>query len=366
MTDVAATDMATVMAAARGQLSSFRRAPLTVVLAVLLPLNLLLLLSLFALTGYRAPTGLVVDDDSPQARAFVAALEDAQHSFALRPMDPFTAQRELRQGHLVATIRIPRGFGRGVVAGQSPFVLLTVDNVNRDMAEDVRRAVPAAAAIFAKRLGLHVGVEAHLRNVLPKETGYVEYLGVSAIALAAVIAGATLGGTVVARSWESGEVRVLRSAPGGVGPVLLGRLLATALVALGATVITAAVVVWGYGVAPRHVLEVGATLTTLVACSVALGGLLGAGLRRVMLVAPLVVGVTLPFYLDSGALEPQRLDGEKLFWLAHLSPTYFGVGALEHAFHGLAVTPEPVLVLLGCLVVAAAAACAGVVRLARV
>jgi hypothetical protein len=354
----------TVRVAAAGQLASFKRSPVTALLAVLLPLNLLLLLSLFALTGYRAPTALVVDDLSPEAAQFVSALRAAHHSFALQPMTAEQAAKELKAGKLVATLQIPNGFGANVREGNSPFVTLTVDNVNRDMAEDVRRAIPAAAAIFAKDIGRPVNIEPQLHNVLPRDTTYVEYLGVSAIALAAVIAGATLGGTVVARTWESGEDRLLRTAPRGAGAALLGRLAAAGLVALGASVLTALVVVWGYGVPMRSPLEVIGTITILTACSVALGGLIGTKLRRTLLIVPLVVGLTLPFYLDSGALEPQRFDGEKLFWLAHLSPTYWGVGAIEHAFHGLTVTPEPVWALLGVLLAATVAACAGVVRLA--
>ena len=376
-------------AAAASQLASLWRAPVTALLAILLPLNLLLLLSLFALTGYRAPTGLVVDDlvsdasttdavvaealghapppsaYTDEARAFVQALNAAHHSFALRPMSAAQAQRELNRGRLVATVSIPNGFGALVREGLSPFVLLRVDNVNVDMAEDVRRAVPAAAAIFAQHMGKHVAVRADRRDVLSHDTGYVQYLGVSAIVLAAVIAGATLGGMVVARAWEAGEVRMLRTTPGGAGIALLGRLAGAAVVSLVATLATVAIVVWGYGVTPHHVVELGLTLVTVVACAVALGGLLGALLRRTVLVVPLVLGLTLPFYLDSGALEPQRFDGEKLFWAAHLSPTYFGVGAVEHAFHGLKVTPEPVAVLLGCLAAATLAAAAGVVRLGR-
>ena len=354
----------TARVAASGQLASFKRSPVTALLALLLPLNLLLLLSLFALTGYRAPTALVVDDLSPEAAKFVSALQAAHHSFALRPMTADQAAKDLKAGRLVATLQIPNGFGAQVRQGDSPFVILTVDNVNLDMAEDVRRAIPAAAAIFAKDIGRPVPIEPQLRNVLARDTNYVEYLGVSAIALAAVIAGATLGGTVVARTWESGEDRLLRAAPGGAGSALLGRLGAAWLVALGASLLTALVVVWGYGVPMKSPFEVLGTITVLTACSVALGGLIGTQLRRTLLIVPLVVGLTLPFYLDSGALEPQRFDGEKLFWIAHLSPTYWGVGAIEHAFHGLTVTPEPVWALLAVLLGATVAACAGVVRLA--
>jgi hypothetical protein len=48
--------------------------------------------------------------------------------------------------------------------------------------------------------------------------------------------------------------------------------------------------------------------------------------------------------MDSGALEPERFDGDPIWILAHLSPVYYAVGVLENAAHGLQVTPEPVLV----------------------
>src|SRR6266542_2273421 len=99
-----------VLESARGQLISFVRAPVTTILALALPLNLLLLMSLFALTGYNAPTGLVMGEDTPRARVFVQALRDAHNSFALRPMDRETAHRQLRRGQLAAVIEIPAGF----------------------------------------------------------------------------------------------------------------------------------------------------------------------------------------------------------------------------------------------------------------
>ena len=90
-----------------------------------------------------------------------------------------------------------------------------------------------------------------------------------------------------------------------------------------------------------------------VIASTSLGGLLGVLLRRTLPIVPLVLGTQLPFYLDSGALEPQRFDGEVLFRLAHLSPAYFGVGVMEHGYNSLVVTPEPVWLLLAVLVLIA-------------
>jgi ABC-2 type transport system permease protein len=355
-----------VVEAARAQLTSFFRAPVTTILTIVLPLNLLLLMSLFALTGYNAPTALVMNEDTPRARAFVQALKDAHNSFDLRPMDRKTAFRKLHRGRIVAVIEIPKGFDAAVAEGRTNLVPLTIDNVNLDMTEDVRRAVPAAAAIFAERLDLPgVRIKPRLINVLPKDTGYVEYLGVSAVGLAAVVAGGILGGTVIAREWETGSARMLLLSPSGAGPVLVGRLAAAAVVGVLASAVTALVVVFGYRVPAVHPLEVAAGIVLTVAAATALGGLLGAKLRRTLPITPLVVGITIPFYLDSGALEPQRFDGEALFRLAHLSPAYFGVGVMEHGYNNLIVTPEPIWVLLAALAAVAVVATTFIGKLAR-
>jgi ABC-type multidrug transport system permease subunit len=355
-----------VGAACVAQLRSFRRTPVTTLLVLLLPLNLLLLLSLFALTGYHAPTGLVVGEDTPLARAYVQALRDTHNSFDLRPMSLAAATRQLKDARLVAVIEIPPGFDAGVRSGRTTPVNLTIDNVNLDLTEDVRRAVPAAAAIFAAREGFpEVRVTADLHNLLPKDTGYVEYLGVSAVALAACIAGGVLGGTVTAREWEVGAARLLHVSPRGAAPVLAGRLAAAAIVATLASAVTALVVWLGYGVTPRHPFELLVALVLTVAAATAIGGLVGAKVRRVLPIAPLLVGVLLPFYLDSGALEPQRFDGPWLFAGAHLSPAYYGVGLMEHAYHGLVVTPEPGWLLALCLAFFAAVMLAALRRAAR-
>src|SRR4051812_24926494 len=137
-----------VAVAFRAQLSAFRRAPVTTLLTVLLPVNLPLLLSLFALTGYKAPTALVMDEHTPTAQAFVDALRDSHHSFDLRPMSLQKANRQLDRGQIVAVLHIPAGFEEQVRGLDQGFVTMRIDNVNVDLAEDVRRALRAAAVIF--------------------------------------------------------------------------------------------------------------------------------------------------------------------------------------------------------------------------
>jgi len=104
-------------------------------------------------------------------------------------------------------------------------------------------------------------------------------------------------------------------------------------------------------------------LLACVAIFTCVGAWLGAVLKRTLAAVPLLFGLAMPFYIDSGALEPTRFDGETIWTIAHLSPVYYAVGVLEWSFHGLHVTPEPVYVDL--LVLTGLAALAAVLTLAR-
>jgi hypothetical protein len=68
----------------------------------------------------------------------------------------------------------------------------------------------------------------------------------------------------------------------------------------------------------------------------------GAWLKQTLAIVPLIFGLAMPLYIDCGALEPTRFDGEWIWRLAHASPLYYATGLLEWTFHGLRVTPEPV------------------------
>lgn len=308
--------------------------------------NFLALVSLFGLTGSMAPTALIDEDGGVYAQAFVRALRGAHRSFRLRPMTEMDAAAGLKDGRLVAAITIPADFTQRIQQGEVVPIDVRVDNVDVDLADDVQRALPAAIVAFGEAIGVPgVRVQLDEQDTLPHDTGYIPYLVVSGLALDALVVAAILGAIAVARDWEGGAAntwKVWRLAPVSATAVLVGRLLAAAALAAVAIGGAAVIVVAGYGVRPQHPVSVAAALTACVLIFTCLGGLLGVVVRRTQAVVPLVFGLAMPFYLISGALEPIRLDGEWPWRLAHLSPAYYAVGVLQHAFHGLQVTPEPV------------------------
>ncbi len=319
------------------------RARMLVALTVVQAVTFLFLVSLFGLTGSRAPTALVMLDQGDYARQFVRNLENAHHSFALKPMSDAEAQAALKRGAIVAIITIPADFSDAIGRGADATLRVTVDNVNADMTEDIQGALPSAIVAFGGEVPFP-GVRVHVaeQDLIAQDTGFIPYMVVSGLILDAFLIAGILSALTVAREFESGTGRLLTVAPVPALVSIAGRVSATLLVSAAALLVPGAVVVWGYRVTPLHPLEALAALLGSVVVFGCVGAALGALLKRTLPVASLVVGLSLPLYLCSGALEPQRFDGEKIWALAHLSPAYPAVGILEHAFHGFHVTPESI------------------------
>ena len=338
-------------ASASLEAAQLRRNRAFVILTALAAVSFLAMVSLFGLTGAWAPVALIDHDGGPEAARFVAALSNAHHSFAIRHMDESRADSELGRGRLVGIITIPAGFSAAIERGSTIPVDIRIDNVNVDMTNDVQRALPAAIVAYGlDRMfpGVRVHVAEH--DVLDHDTGYIPYLTVSALALTALVISGALGAMSTAREWERSTVKLLRLSPASLGVVLAGKLVVAAGVSGMALGVTLLVVILGYGVLPASLATTLLALAACVAIFTCLGAWLGAVLKRTLAVVPLLFGLAMPLYVDSGALEPTRFDGETIWRVAHASPVYYAVGVLEWAFHGLRVTPEPIYVDLLILV----------------
>ncbi len=355
------------LASAILEIEHLRRNLSFVFLTVMAAISFLVMISLFGLTGSNAPVALIDMDQGIYAQRFVQALRDAHHSFDLKSMSKDDASRSLRSGQLAGIITIPAGFTADVERGTTVPVQIQIDNVNVDLTNDMQRALPAAIVSFGRSLGFPgVRVSMVEHDVIPHDTGYIPYLAVSALALAAMVIAGALGALATAREFESGTVRVLRLTPAPLGFVLAGKLsVATAVAALAMAVTVLSMILF-YGVIPVSPLATLLALGACVAIFTCMGAWLGTSVQRTLSAVPFLFGLAMPFYIDSGALEPTRFDGETIWRMAHLSPVYYAVGVLEWSFHGLHVTPEPVyLDLIVLLTIAAIAVGLTVLKLSK-
>jgi len=347
----------------RAEISQLGRSRLFVALTLIQAVTFLFLVSLFGLTGSRAPTAIVFEDPGPAGQyeqLFIRNLEAAHHSFALRVMEKSAAMDAVRRGDLVAVITIPRGFSRSIAAGKSVNLDVVIDNVDTDMTEDIKRALPSAIVAFGRQAALpDIHVETVERDLISHDTGFIPYLVVSGLALDAFVIAGILSAAAITREFETDTIRQLAIAPVSPFFSIIGRIAATNAVACLAMLLPMGIVVTVYGVIPLH--PVAAIGVLLFSCSIfsCVGILAGTALKRTIPATTLMFGLALPLYLCSNSLEPQRFDGERIWWLGHISPVYYVVGMLEQAFHGLRVTPESIpvsvaalcvwtVVLLGC------------------
>jgi len=334
------------------EFSRLRRSRLMIALVMAQAVTFLILVTLFGMTGAYAPTLVVNYDNGPLSQVFIHNLENDHHSFALTFMSNETEAKQLvEEGEYVAVIIIPQGFSAAVQQGKTVPITVFIDNINTDMTSDLQRAVPAAVMSFGDELkfvGVNVAVDE--TDVYSQDTSFIHYMIASALVLDSLIIAGILSALSVAVEFEGKTAKLLAVSPVHPMVPLSGRVMATALISAGALCVTVLVALFGYGISPVNPLEMASTLLLCVLIFSCIGAALGAVMKRALPVAMLVLGVALPLFLFSGSYEPERFDGNLIWYGAHFSPEYYGVGIIEQAVFNLKVTPEPLSVLLLALI----------------
>src|SRR6266487_3109750 len=298
------------------------------IVGVFLPVNVLILMSLFALGGSQAPTVVVMEDDGPYAQQLYAAMSHA-HSFRLERADQASASALLKAGDVVAVVTIPRDFDSRVRSRLPVQVEVEINNLNTDFTNDIRRALPLSITSF------YAGAFPHLVTVSPqeidmylKDTDYIPYLTVSVMVIAIMIGGLLQAGTAAAREWEHETIKELLLAPAPRWAVQVGKMLGAYLLSLGSVVIVLAVLIGIVGLRPAHWGEViGSTLLILM------------------------IFIALPLFFLSGAFGPISFDPVAIQVIARAFPVYYAIVLEQHAFHDFTLDPSglstSVLVLCG-------------------
>src|SRR5215472_714919 len=124
-------DLRVIWACIKKEIKSTLTQRIGAILGVILPVNFLILMSLFALSGSQAPTAVVMQDRGPYARAFYDAMAHA-HSFRLQTTRAQQAEGLIQAGKIVAVVTIPADFDTRVRQNQSVQVHVQINNLNTD------------------------------------------------------------------------------------------------------------------------------------------------------------------------------------------------------------------------------------------
>jgi ABC-2 type transport system permease protein len=319
---------------------------------VFIPVNALILMSLFVLGGSQAPTAVVMQDTGPYAQQLYTAMSQAHSSFRLQKATAAEAQDLIEAGGIVAVVTIPPDFDMRISQNQPVQVEVEVNNLNTDFTNDIRRAVPLSITLFyGKAFPKLVTVVPREHDFYPQDTGYIPYLTVSVLVVALMIGALIAAGTGAAREWELETMKELLLSPAPRWAVLVGKMLGAFIISLASVALVLAALILVVGVWPAHWDEViGYTLLTLT-IFIAVGTLLGTLLKQRQPVAALAVGTSVPLFFLSGAFGPISFNTPALQFLARIFPVYYAIVLQQHAFHDFTLntlgTGINVLILCG-------------------
>ncbi len=326
----------------------WRRSPAAIAAALVPPLAMAGVVAVLTASATQQPVALVVQDPGPLAARFVRVVADDSEAYALHVTDAGTAAHELDAQQVAAVVVVPPDFDARV-AQDDAVVELTLNNVDSDFSDDIRRTVDRSVAQFdAPQLGYlgeqsgappelllpnvyRVAVAEH--NLRQTTVDLLHYNLVPVLILLVINVGMLGTALLLAHDVERGTGKTVVLAPLSRSTVVVGRVaggtLATFTVLLPVVAIATATRVLQPSITHWAAIAGILALTTVV--SVGLGLLLAATVRstRVVGLGAVTVGTYL-FLLGGGFTTLIFLPG----WIqavSRLVPTSYAIEGLRQA-----------------------------------
>ena len=314
-------------------LKSARSEPLFTLVSIILPLNVLVLMSLLVISGGLAPTAVVMQDSGPVAQQFYTAMSQA-HSFVLQQATSEQANTLIEQGRIVAVVTIPADFDTRIRQHQSVAVGVRINNLNTDFTNDIRRVLPLSiTSFYANAEPSAVTITPQEIDAYPQDLGYIPYLAVPILVIGLMVGGMVQAGTAAAVEWERETMKELLLSPASRVAILLGKMGAAFLVSLAGAVVVLAVLIALMGIRPMHWGELIGFTLLILALFTAWGTLLGAWLQRRTPMATLAIGLCVPLFFLSGPFGPISFFAPIEQLVARVFPVYYAIVVLQHAVH---------------------------------
>ena len=307
---------------------------LSIVASIVPILSILLIGALGAATVGRSPVALVTLDSGPKGSQMQQIFHQA-NIFRITDATPEEARELLHTLQVVAVITIPADFTQRVAVHESSPVDVTVNNLNLDFTNDIRRAVPDAITQFYQAQGSTspIKVTLHEHDLRSRDVQLFQYMVLPTIILLLMSNGLVTSGIATAREWETRRIKEMLLSPVAHSTMIIGKVLAGFI-----TTWLLGVLVFSLGAALDWTRPVGTHWVTsllimaLVALlSTGLGVALGAALQRVQPVSVLSIIVAFYLYFLAGGIGVLAFEPTWLQNIAAYSPLTYGVHGLQQA-----------------------------------
>lgn len=343
------------------------RQPSTIGATFIPPIGFLLVGALGAAAVGRSPVALVTLDSGPKGVQMAQIFHNAD-VFRITDANPQQAQALYNKINVVAIITIPADFTQRVEAHQSAPVHVTVNNLNLDFTNDIRRSVPDAITQFYHAQGSKSSIKVTMdeHDLRQRDVELFEYSVIPTLVLLLAISGLVNGGLSTAREWESRTVKELLLSPVSRTAIIAGKVFASFLITfcLGTFVLLLGYVLgW---TRPEGIYWLSALLTIALVSllSSGLGVAVGAAFQRIQAVIGISINAALYLYFLAGGIGVLAFEPVWLQNIAAFDPLTYGRHALEMAiFYS---SSDMFALDMGILAISAlAAVCIGVLSMRR-
>lgn len=235
---------------ALNDLKVWMRSPAAIAAALLPALGMGVLVAVLTNSVGQQPVALVVQGTGPQATRMAKLIKGDPEAYLISEMTPAEAQDAIGSQRVAAIIVIPASFD-SAVANATATVDVYLNNVDIDLADDIRRSVTRSVAEFdAPQLGLLGELTGPAEDVLlpnPYRIGiaekdlresnvsFLQYQVIPIILLIVISIGLLGTSLLTARDFERGTAKMLVLSPVRPSTLVIGRL-------LGGTLITIALI----------------------------------------------------------------------------------------------------------------------------
>jgi len=347
---ITGSSLRVIWACLKKDLKSARSEPLYTLVSIILPLNVLVLMSLLVISGGLAPTAVVMQDSGPLAQQFYTAMSQA-HSFMLQQATAEQADALIEQGRIVAVVTIPADFDALIRQNQSVAVGVKINNLNTDFTNDIRRAIPDAITQLYQQQGSTSPIKVTLQeqNLRSQDIQLFQYSAMPLLLL--VVSGLISSSLAAAGEWETRTIKELLLSPASSGAIICGKVLTgfVTTVALGVLVLGAGSLLGWVQPVGVYWLIVLLILALVALFSAGLGVALGALLQRIQPVGSAAIVLALYLFFLTGGTAVLAFDPGWLQTVATFVPLYYGRHALEMAmfYQSSDQLPRDIVVLAG-------------------
>ena len=366
----------------RLDMAIWRKTPWVIATALIPPVGMAILVTMLTFAVTRQPVALVIQDHSPQAQSMADIIRSDTDTYQLYQTTLAGAQNLLKKQEVTSIIVIPKGFGKAL-ATDGAKVDLTLNNIDYDFADDIRRSISRSVAEFdAPELGVassrSVGTSVipSPYRVNPDETDlrktdvdFLHYQVVPVLILLIINVGMLSSAVLASRDRKRRTDRVLALAP--VSPMariaarLTGGLLVTFLMVIPVTWILVAT----HQIQPPdgHWWALIGVLGVTSLLSVSLGSLLGVALKKSTTVALAAVILASYLFFLGGGFTTIAFLPDWLQTVSRIVPTRYAIDALRQSlfYPDLSNVAKNLITVTGFAVAALAASVYTLRRAAR-